>query len=105
MLTATSLEKALSLLDEGYVFGSITEQTGITIEDAEAVHVAWFRGTTEQLIRELRLADVLELAAAKLRSGDGWHESTTVDVFNEILYVYPAHVKKALAMALLSGKL
>jgi hypothetical protein len=46
MLTATSLEKALSLLDEGYAFGSITEQTGITTEDAEAVHVAWFRGTT-----------------------------------------------------------
>jgi hypothetical protein len=45
------------------------------------------------------------LAAAKLRSGDGWHESTTVAVFNEILYVYPAHVKKAPAMALLSGKL
>jgi hypothetical protein len=104
-LTATSLEKALSLLDEGYAFGSITEQTGITTEDAEAVHIAWFNETSEQVHRELQLAAVLELAAAKLRSGDGWHESTTVDVFNEILYVYPAHVKKALALALLSGKL
>ena len=105
MLTATSLEKALSLLDEGYAFGSITEQTGITIEDAEAVHVAWFRGTTEQLSRELRLADVLELAAARLRSGTGWQESATTDVLNEVLYAYPQHVKKALALALLSGKL
>ena len=105
MLTATSLEKALSLLDEGYAFGSITEQTGITTEDAEAVHVAWFRGTTEQLIRELRLAGVLELAEARLRSGEGWDEGTTTDVLNEILHVFPGHAKKALALALLSGKL
>ena len=105
MLTATSLEKALSLLDEGYAFGSITEQTGITTEDAEAVYVAWFRGTTEQLIRELRLADVLEIASTRLRSGTGWQESATIDVLNEVLYAYPQHVKKALALALLSGKL
>lgn len=73
MLTTAILEKTLSLLDEGYTFPSITEETAITTEDAEAVHVAWFNGTPEQVSRE-------------------------------ILHVYPAHVTKALAMALLSGK-
>jgi hypothetical protein len=56
------------------------------------------------LLRELRLASVLELAATRLRSGQGWDEGTTGDVLREILHVYPEHVKKALAMALLAGK-
>jgi hypothetical protein len=60
--------------------------------------------TAEQLFRELQLASVLEAAVASLRSGEGWQESTTIDVFNEILHIYPSHVKWALAMALLSGK-
>ena len=38
----------------------------------------------EQLAREMLLADVLEAAAAKLRSGEGWEEATTTDVLNEI---------------------
>ena len=105
MLTTATLEKTLRLLDEGYTFASITEETGITLEDVEAVHVAWFRGTTEQLFRELELAGVLELVSARLRSGKGWDEGTTGDVLREILHVYPAHAKKALALALLSGKL
>jgi len=58
---------------------------------------------TEQLERETLLADVLELAAAKLRSGEGWDEGTTGDVLGEILHAYPKHVKKALGLALLSG--
>jgi hypothetical protein len=41
------------------------------------------------LFRELQLADVLELAAARLRSGLGWDEGTTSDVLGEILHVYP----------------
>ena len=104
MLTTETLEKTLSLLDEGYTFASITEETGITLEDVEVVHVAWFRGTTEQLFRELELAGVLELAAARLRSGRGWEESTTSDILGEILHAYPAHVKKGLGLALLAGK-
>jgi hypothetical protein len=86
MLTTATLEKTLSLLDEGYTFASITEETGITIEDVEAVHVAWFRGTTEQLFRELELAGVLELAAAKLRSGQGLDKSTKSDMLREVLH-------------------
>jgi hypothetical protein len=105
MLTIDTCEKALDLLDSGCTFPSITEETGITTEDAEAVHVAWFNGTTEQVHRELRLAGVLEAAVAKLRSGQGWQEGTTTDVLNEVLHAYRDHVKKALALALLSGKL
>lgn len=105
MLTTDTFEKALDLLESGCTFRSITEETGITTEDAEAVHIAWFKGASEQVHRELQLAGVLELAAAKLRSGQSWDEGTTGDVFREVLHVYPAHVKKALALALLAGKL
>jgi|SRR5208337_1442395 len=41
----------------------------------------------EQMFRETLLSDVLELAAAKLRSGEGWDEGTTRDVLNEIEHV------------------
>jgi hypothetical protein len=71
MLTTETFEKALDLLELGYTFPSIIEQTGITLEDVEAVHIAWFKGTTERLFRELELVGVLEAAAAKLRSGQG----------------------------------
>lgn len=104
MLTTDTFEKALDLLELGYTFPSITEETGITTEDAEAVHVAWFNGTSEDVSRELRLAGVLEAAATRLRTGQGWDEGTTGDLLSEILRVYPAHVKRALAMALLAGK-
>lgn len=104
MLTTETLEKALSLLDEGNTFPCIIEKTGITLEDVEAVHVAWFTGTPEQVSRELQLAGVLEAAATRLRTGQGWDEGTTGDVLREILHVYAAHVKKALAITLLSGK-
>jgi hypothetical protein len=56
MLTTDRFEKALNLLELGYTFPSITEETGIKLEDVEAVHVAWFNGTSEQVTRELRLA-------------------------------------------------
>jgi hypothetical protein len=50
------------------------------------------------------LAGVLEAASTRLRSGRGWDEGATADVLNEVLHVYPEHVKKALALALLSGR-
>jgi hypothetical protein len=43
MLTTETFEKAIDLLDLGYTFASITEETGITLEDVEAVHIARFR--------------------------------------------------------------
>jgi hypothetical protein len=52
--------------------GKVVE--GIELSEAEI----------EQMRREELLADVLELAVAKLRSGEGWDESTTTDVLNEI---------------------
>jgi len=72
--------------------GSVVEGTELT--DAEIA----------QLTRENLLADVLELASAKLRSGVGWDAATTADVIDEVLHSYPQHVKKALALALLSGR-
>ncbi len=47
MLTTATLEKTLSLLDERYTFPSIIEQTGITLEDVEIVHVAGVLRTGE----------------------------------------------------------
>ena len=82
------------LKDICYAHARVTEETGITLEDVEAVHVAWFRGTTEQLFRELELAGVLELAAARLRSGQGWDEGATGDVLRDVSHVYSEHVKK-----------
>jgi hypothetical protein len=60
---------------------------------------------TEQMSREALLADVLELAVERLRSGEGWNEATTDDLLREILRVYPALVKKPFALALLSESL
>jgi hypothetical protein len=60
MLTTETFEKAIDLLDLGYTFSSIMEETGITTEDVEAVHVAWFTGTSEQVRRELQLAGVVK---------------------------------------------
>ena len=77
MLTTDTFEKALDLLELGYTFPAITEETGITTEDAEAVHIAWFKGTSEQVSREAQLA------------GYGWDEGSTGDVLREILHVYP----------------
>ena len=48
----------------------------------------------EQLARDELLADVLELAVAKLRSGEGWGEGTISDVLLEILHVYPANERR-----------
>jgi len=47
---------------------------------------------------------MMERAAARLRSGEGWDEGTTGDVLRDVLHTYREHVKKALALALLSGK-
>jgi len=58
----------------------------------------------EQMFRETLLSDVLELAAARLRSGEGWDEGTTADVLNEVFHTCPQHVKRALALALVSGR-
>ena len=53
----------------------------------------------------MQLAGVLEAAATRLRTAQGWDEGTMGDVLREILHVYPAHARKALGMALLSGKI
>ena len=47
---------------------------------------------------------MLELAAARLRSGQGWDEGATGDVLRDVSHVYSEHVKRALGLALMSGK-
>ena len=86
MLTTATLEKTLSLLDKHYTFASITEKTGITLEDAEAIHIAWFKGKPSSCSANCNL---LEAAATRLRTGWGWDEGATGDVLREILHVYP----------------
>jgi len=46
----------------------------------------------EQMSREMLLADLLDLAAAKLRSGEGWEEGTAGDILREVFHVYPHDV-------------
>jgi ABC-type glutathione transport system ATPase component len=97
MLTNETLDKAISLLEEGCTYLSITHETSITREEAEAVALAYDAGKVEQLYREIALAGILDLAAAKLRSGEGLEEGTVNDVLLEINHVYPEHAKAALA--------
>ena len=104
MLTTESFKKTISLLEEGWTYPFITEETGITPEEADAVGNAYFKGETNQFLREVQLAEFLELAAATLRSGKGWDENAIGDVIEQILQVYPENVKKVLGLALLSGK-
>ncbi len=77
----------------------LRDDTGTVVEGTEISEAE-----VEQLSRETLLADVLEFASARLRSGEGWREGTTVDVLREILHVFPQHVKKVLALALLRGR-
>ena len=104
MLTTETVEKAFDLLDLGYTYPSVTDETEMSPEDVSAVGNAYLAGQSEQLFRELQLAGVLEAAATRLRTGQGWQEGTTTDVLNEVLHAYPQHVKKALGLALLSEK-
>ena len=55
-------------------------------------------------MRDVQLAEFLEVATDTLRSGKGWDEGATSDVLEQILQVYPENAKKALGLALLSGK-
>jgi hypothetical protein len=54
-MTTETFEKALDLLDLGYTFPSITEETGITTENGEAVHVAWFNGRRNRCVANSNL--------------------------------------------------
>jgi len=93
MLTTETIEAALNLYEGGSTHHAVEQATGITREEAEAVANAYDAGETEQLYREVALAGILELAAAGLRSGQGWDEGTLGDVLNEIGHVYhPARI-------------
>lgn len=74
----------------------ITNQVGLTRKEAEAVARAFDAGDIDQVYREVLLAGILELTAAKLRSGENWDDGTIADVFRKITtanYTAPAHRK------------
>ena len=60
------------------------ESTGNVIEGTEVSD-----GTTEQFLRKVQLAGVLELAAAKLRSEGLGDEGATVVLVSEIKHTFP----------------
>jgi len=62
----------------------ITNQTGLTRKEAEAVARAFDAGDIEQVYREVFLAGILELTEAKLRSDENWDDGTIADVFRKI---------------------
>jgi hypothetical protein len=100
MLTTETLDQAICLLEEGSTYLCITQETGITREEAEAVARAYDAGQTERLRRELVLAEVLETAAAELRSGDGFGVGTVEGLLRAIERDYPKRTKAAVASQL-----
>jgi hypothetical protein len=104
MLTTETFDRIINLLEDGYTYPFIAEEIGITSDEASIVGDAYATGEAERFLCKLQLADFLELAAATLRSGKDWDEAATNDVLEQILQVFPEHVRKALGMALLTGK-
>jgi hypothetical protein len=78
MLTTEALERAIELYEGGANESAVAEATGISHEEAKAVANALYLGETEQLLREVALAGVLEAAAQALekraRFDWGWRQ-------------------------------
>lgn len=89
MLTREAIEKALDLYEGGATESAVAEAAGIGHEEAKAVANALYVGETEQLLREVALAGVLEAAAQALRSGHGLIGDGASDVIDEIWNCYP----------------
>ena len=88
MLSTETIEKAITLYESGATEGAVTEATGISRSEAQAVADAFNVGETERLLREVTLAGVLEAAAQALRSGCGLIGDGASDV-REIWHNYP----------------
>jgi hypothetical protein len=73
MLTTDTFEKALDLLELGYTFPSITDETGITIEAAEAVHTGPFETSSprEQCVSGCRRSEEVRHQGSGLTSIGG----------------------------------
>jgi len=95
-------------IDTGLWEGELGSHEAMLLHDGDGAvieGVELSEAEIEQMSREMLLADLLELAVGKLRTGKGWDEGTTGDVFREILNVYPDHGKKAIGLAMESGTL
>ena len=84
MLTTKAVEKAIEMYEGGATEAAVTEATGISRSEAQAVVDAFNVGETERLLREVTLAGVLEAAAQALRSGRGLIGDGAGDVVREI---------------------
>jgi hypothetical protein len=89
MLTTEAVEKAIEMYEGGATEAAVTEATGISRSEAQAVARAFNVGETERLLREVTLAGVLEAAAHALRSGRGLIGDGAGDVVREIWHNYP----------------
>jgi hypothetical protein len=89
MLSIETIEKAIELFEGGANESAVAQATGINNEEAKAVADALYPGETERLLREVRLAGVLEAAAQVLRGGRGLTGDGAGDVVREICNSYP----------------
>src|ERR1700740_1951039 len=89
MLSADIIDKAIELFERGWDESRVAETMGISREEAKAVADALYLGETERLLREVRLAGVLESAADALRSGQCLIGDGAGDVVREIWNSYP----------------
>jgi hypothetical protein len=80
---------AIELFEGGVNESAVAQATGLNNEEAKAVADALYLGETERLLREVRLAGVLEVAAQALRSGRGLIGDSPADVVREIWNSYP----------------
>ena len=89
MLTTEAIEKAIKMYEGGTTESAVTEGTGISRDEAEAIAEAVYLDETERLLREVALAGVLEAAAQALRTGRGLIGDGAGDVVREIWHSYP----------------
>ena len=89
MLTAEAIEKAIEMYEGGATEPAVTEETGISLEEASVVADALYLGEPDRLLREVALAGVLEAAALALRSGRGLIGDSAAEIVREIRLCYP----------------
>lgn len=94
MLSTDTIDKAIELFEGGANESAVAQATGLNNEEAQAVADALYLGETERLLREVRLAGVLESAAQVLRTGCGLIGDGAGDVVREIWNSYPGAALK-----------
>jgi hypothetical protein len=89
MLSTDTIDKAIELFEGGANESAVAQATGLNNEEAKAVADALYLGETERLLREVRLAGVLEAAAQALRRGRSLIGDAAADLVREIWHSFP----------------